>query len=240
MSTTWDSQETRDLVMARHGKQQWFALAHPSAWSFKDRIEFVAYHYREAKSMLTNYIDEKLAGVDTMLRLHADEDEHDEFSEMMLKLRAQVTAAVQSLHAMGDTCAHFLLYALGLDKDPKAPKPREVTAKSVLALMEGKADLDQLSLLFRALVSGSGYKRVAALSNMAKHRSIVKPALNEDHTGTRPQRYTLPFEDFVYERRRFDSVDVLAFIEQEHDRMQHLLVEIGAELNAVLRKRKGP
>lgn len=75
---------------------------------------------------------------------------------------------------------------------------------------------------------------------MAKHRSIVQPALSEDQTGTCAQKYMLPFDDFVYERRRFNPVDVREFIQQEHDRMQRLLVEIGAELNAVLKVRKGP
>ncbi len=240
MSTTWDSHETRDLVMPLYGKRQWFALAHPSVRSFKDRIEFVAYHYHEAKDMLTKYIDEKLAGVDTMMRLHADEDEFDDFSEMMLHIRAHVTGAIQSLHATGDTCAHMLFYALALDREPNAPKPRDVNASSVLRIIEGNASLDQLALLFRALISGSGWKRVAALSNMAKHRSIVQPALSEDQTGTRAQKYMMPFDDFVYERRRFNPIDVREFIQQEHDRMQHLLVEIGAELNAVLKARKGP
>lgn len=75
---------------------------------------------------------------------------------------------------------------------------------------------------------------------MGKHRSIIRPALNEDQTGKRAKKYELPFEDFVYERRQFNAVDVREFIEQEHDRMQHLLVEIGVELNAVLRSRKSP
>jgi hypothetical protein len=237
MSRGWDNQETRHLVMALYGKQQWFSLAYPSVRSFNDRALFVEYHYHEAKDMLTKYIDEKLAGVDTMLRLHAHEGEYEEFSDMMLRIRAHVTAAVQSLHAMGDTCAHMLLYALALNREPNAPKPRDITAGSVLRLMEGKDGLDQLACLFRALVSGAGFQRIAALSNMAKHRSIVRPALNEDHTGNRAQRYELPFDDFVYERRRFSPVDVREFVQQQHDRMQHLLVEIGMELNAVLRAR---
>lgn len=238
MSRGWDNHETRDLVMALYGKQQWFSLAHPSARSFNDRALFVDYHYHEAKDMLARYIDKKLAGVDTMLRLHANEDEYDEFSDMMLRIRAHVTAAVQSLHAMGDTCAHMLLYALALDREPNAPKPRDITANSVLRFMKGKPGLDQLACLFRALVSGAGFQRVAALSNMAKHRSIVRPALNEDHTGNRAQRYELPFDDFVYERRRFNPVDVREFVQQQHDRMQYLLVEIGVELNAVLKARR--
>lgn len=237
MKSVWNIEETRDRVIALYGKQQWFLKVRPSVVSFNDRTLFVAYHYHEAKNMLTEYINDKLVEVDTMLWLHADEDEFGEFSSMMLRIRAHVTAAVQSLHAMGDTCAHMLLYALTLDREPNAPQSRDIAAVSVLRVMEGKEGLAQLTCLFRALVSGSGFKRVAALSNMAKHRSIIRPALNEDLTGARINKYELPFEDFVYERRRFNAVDVREFLQQQHDRMQHLLVQIGVELNAVLQER---
>lgn len=223
--------------MALYGKQQWFALAHPSAWSFKDRAQFAEYHYHEAKDLLTPYI-EKLSQAPSMMQLHADEDHYDEFSDMMMCIRAHFTAAIQSLHAMADTGAHMLYYALAFDRERKAPKPRGITAKAVLSLMDGKADLNTLRGLLAALCSGPGFERLDALSNMAKHRSIVRPALNEDWTGKRAEKYMLPFEDFVYEGKHFSSVDVREFVRQEHDRMQHLLVEIGVELNAVLRARK--
>lgn len=239
MSTTWDSDETRDLVMALYGKRQWFDLAWPSVRSFKDRALFAEYHYHEAKDLLTPYI-EKVSHAPTMLQLHADQDHYDEFSDMMMCIRAHFTAAIQSLHAMADTAAHMLHYALALDREPKAPKPRGITAKSVLALMEGKADLDNLRGLLSSMCSGPGFARLDGLSNMAKHRSIVRPSLNEDWTGKRAEKYMLPFEDFTYEGQDFASVDVREFVRQEHDRMQHLMVDIGVELNAVLTKRKGP
>lgn len=233
----WDSHETRDLVLRLYGKAQWISLTEPSLRSFKDRVLFAEYHFLEASNMLAKYIDEKLAHVESMFLLHADYDAHVDFSKMMLRIRAHATAAIQSLHALADTCAHMLLYGLALDREPKAPTGRGITAKSVLRMMQGKQDLDSLRGLFASLVAGPGFERLDALSNMAKHRGIVRPALREDLTGCRPEKYDLPFEHFEYHGKPFSPMHVREFIQSEHDRMQHLLVDIGMQLNSVLRAR---
>jgi len=236
MEPIWNSTETRDLVMALYGKQQWFHLAAPSVRSFKDRADYVRYHYHEVNDLLTEYIATNL-GSRSVFHLHADQEQYEEFSDMMMRIRAHVTACIQSLHAMPDICAHMLHYSLALDRQPDAPKPRGITATSVHRLMGRHPELVMLCKLFSDLFSGPGFACLDALSNTAKHRSIVRPSLTEDLTGKKPERFTLPFESFTYEGLSFSSMDVREFLRDEHDRMQQLMVDIGVELNSVLKRR---
>jgi hypothetical protein len=233
MNLGWDNGETQELVVKLHGRRQWQA-AHPSVRSVIDRAHFAEYHYHEAKDLLNNYCEQKLNGK-FMMQVHADQDEYDEFSDVMLRIRAHVTAVVQSLHALPDTCAHVLHYSLALNRERGAPRPRGITSKSVLLLMAGKPELASLRSLFSDMTNGPGFDRLDSLNNHAKHRSVVRPKLSEDWTGKREQKYLLLLESFSYEGKFFPEIDVREFMQQEHDRMQHLMVDTGVELNNVLK-----
>ena len=98
-----------------------------------------------------------------------------------------------------------------------------------------KPEYAQLCGLFRKLTQGDDFKKLEALANTVKHRSIIRPELNEDATGKRLDKHILKLESFWYAGHFFEAMDAHEFMQREHDRMQPLTVDIGVELNEVLR-----
>lgn len=232
----WDIGLTGELVTTVFGAEQW-KKAHPSVRSMTDRPEFCRYHYHEALDMVNEYIESNLKETG----LWGVYEDYDEFSYLMLKIRANIVAFLQSLHAVADTCSHMLYYSLALDKLPRPLKERDIYAKEVLKLLEqqrdaGHPEYDQLCRLFREITTGDDYKYLSALANTSKHRSIVRPELNEDATGKREEKWILFLESFWYAGEFFERTSAREFMRKEHDRIQPLTVNIGVELNEVLKK----
>jgi hypothetical protein len=230
----WDKTHTESLVTSLFGKKQW-DKAHPSARSMTDRPEFCRYHYHEAIGLLEKFIKTSLSGGSLWFALHNDE----EFRQLMISIKANFTAFVQSLHAIPDTCSHMLYYGLALDRLPKPLNERGIHASNVLAILEQQRDAGQpayakLCALFRELTTGDSYKYLNALANTVKHRSVVSIQLNEDATGKRTQKYILYLEPFSYAGVAYPQTDAREFMRKEHDRIQPLTVSIGIELNRVL------
>lgn len=234
-SPIWDIGLTEELVTTVFGAAQW-KKAHPSVRSMTDRPELCRYHYHEAVDMLNEYIESKLKETG----LWGVYEDYDEFSYLMLKIRANITAFVQSLHAVADTCSHMLYYSLALDKLPKSLKERDIYAKEVLKILEqqrdtGHPEYDKLCKFFREITTGDDYKYLNALTNTSKHRSIVRSELNEDATGRREEKWILFLESFWYAGEMFKKTNAREFMRKEHERIQHLTVKIGVELNNVLK-----
>lgn len=232
----WDTGLTGELVTAVFGAAQW-KKAHPSVRSQGDRSEFCRYHYHEALGMMNEYIESKLKEAG----LWGVYENYEEFSRLMLKIRANIVAFVQSLHAVADTCSHMLYYSLALDKLPRPPKERYIYANEVLKLLEqqrdaGHPEYDKLCRLFREITTGDDYKYLTALTNTSKHRSVVRPELNEDVTGRRKEKWILFLESFWYAGKLFEKANAREFMQKEHDRIQPLIVNIGMELNETLKK----
>lgn len=233
---TWNIALTGHLVTAVFGAAQW-KKAHPSVRSMTDRPEFCRYHYHEALDMMSAYIESKLKE----RGLWGVYEDRDEFSYLMLKIRANITAFVQSLHAVADTCSHMLYYSLALDRLQIPLKERDIYANKVLKLLEQRRDdgypeYDNLCKLFRKITTADDYKYLNALTNTSKHRSIVRSELNEDATGRREEKWILFLESFWYAGEFFEKTNAREFMRKEHDRIQLLTVNIGVELNDVLKK----
>lgn len=232
----WDNSLTRELVTAVFGATQW-KKAHPSVRSMTDRPEFCRYHYHQALDMMSEYIASNLKETG----LWGVYEDYDEFSYLMLKIRANIVAFVQSLHAVADTGSHMLYYSLALDKLLMPLKEHDINAKAVLNLLEqqrdaGHSEYDKLCKLFREVTTGDGYTYLNSLTNTSKHRSIVRPELNEDVTGRREEKWILFLESFWYKGVFFEKTNAREFMRKEHDRIQPLTVDIGVELNEVLKK----
>jgi len=236
-SPIWDNQETQQLVSSIFGHLQW-NKAHPSVRSMIDRPEFCRYHYREATKLLNDCIN----SLDDFGLLGGVEGDA-EFSLPMQKIRAHITAFVQSLHAIADTCSHMLFYCLAMDTRAPSLNERQIDAGRVLKLLEREAanqhpEFGMLSKMFAEMTSGQSYQHLCALSNTAKHRCIVRPALSEDVNGMREERYILFIEAFSYSGSYFEKVDARAFMQEQHDRIQPLVVDLGLTLNKVLAQLK--
>jgi hypothetical protein len=237
MSTTWNIEETRQLVRTLYGEEQ-LALARPSLHSMIERRDHANIHWHNTRNLLNGFARQAKTRPLFAVALGADGDKsRDRYYVNLTKAQAYVIALVQSLHSIPDICAHAIYYSLRLDQGPTRIKDeRFINASNVKAKVTA-ADLGDLRGLFSSLFEEGEFKHLAAISNRSKHRSVVQPSLNEDYTGTK-DRVRLEFPAFTHGGDNFDPVPVRDFTEREYNRSARLIVDIGNSLNDVLRARQ--
>jgi hypothetical protein len=236
MSTSWDIEEARQLIEKLYGKDQ-LEFAAPSLSSVVERRDHANIHWHNIRNLLNDF--SRQAGTRPLFAIAfgADgEKARDRYHLNLAKAQAYVIALVQSLHSIPDIYAHAIYFALAIDKGPKAFKEeRFIGAASVRDKLDAP-DLKELRDLYASLFEEGGFKHLAAISNRSKHRSVVRPSLNEDYTGTK-DKVSLEFPGFNHGNDNYDPVPVREFTEREYYRCARLIVGIGNALNSVLRAR---
>lgn len=153
------------------------------------------------------------------------------------KAQAYVTALVQSLHSLSDIYAHGLYFGLALNKLPDAlEKERHINASRVRDRLTAP-DLATLKALYGSLFEGGEFKHLSAISNSSKHRNVVKASIHQNLTGVGDAIH-LEFPAFKYNDVEYPAVPVKEFTEREFNRCAKLIIDIGNELNTVLKARK--
>lgn len=234
--TRWTLPETYSLVQARFGATQEF-LARPSIRSVEDRRLFASYHFTEAlrlhNAFERNYMQDK----GTILDMHRQGAEKTRlaFERLMIKAGAHSLAAVQSLHAIPDTLAHAVYYAAGLNLEAYALAESDISLPKVVGLLRRSTTFSTLSAPLSKVQSGSAWKHLAAVSNMSKHRSVVRSTLSEDWTGSRKNFRELFVSQFERHGVTYQTKSLRDLLEPEYDRLSSAIVEIGNKLNACLR-----
>lgn len=229
----WDVEATRQAVRRLYGKSQ-LDLAVPCLRSLADRQFYARFHFGRARASLARYI-KTLDPEDPMPTLFGqDEEGWQRFNVVIRKLAADVTACVQSIHALPDILASAVYYSLALDR---THTPRDggyvnhafvVNALASLKAQAVRASLSQMTL-------SSSYKHLAALSNQSKHYSIVFPALNTDLTGEREQQHMLVIPAFKSKSETYPQVFVSEFLPPVYEQTNTAVLATGHALLAHLR-----
>lgn len=232
----WEMEETRQHVRRLFGDDQ-LELSKPCLRSVVDRQTYARIHFQDAKAKIDSYIQTELQDASLFEVTFGDAEAWVEFNSFIREVGAHLTACVQSIHAVPDILAHAIYYCLGLNFSACALKARDISAGSVLKLLKREPQFNAITSLLESLVNTDSYSHLAALSNQAKHRSIVFPSLNEDLTGARDKRHMVVFPAFVYEDTQYQQVFVNDFLAVEYERSSQGVVQTGIELNAVLQRR---
>lgn len=234
----WDLKETSSLVRHQFGREQ-ETLFCESSRSVNDRKAFSSYHFLEAMRLSKDFERRHLWGARTILELHVAGAEKKElaFNVFMVKAGAHALAAIQSLHAIPDIFAHAVYFGAGQNLRPGALKDPEISLPRVAASVKKDKEFSVLSAPLTALQSGSDWKRLAAVANMSKHRSVVRAAYNEDWTGTKPKIRELHVSAFERHGVCYSAASLRDVLEPEYDRLLKSIIAIGHELHARLRAR---
>lgn len=232
--STWDISVTSEQINRLFGKEQ-RELARPCLRSIIERREFAGYHFHKANDLFVKFAQLHLT--DAMLlevMWSQSEEKRSAFQECIAEVGANVVACIHNMHACGDTLSHAIYLSLGMNLNNKALSESAIYSDSVLKLLASETEFSEIHRLFGHFVGSAQYKHLAALSNHSKHRSIIRPSLSEDWTGTTQEPHTLKLPAFVHKRKPYPEVDARAFIRAEFDRSSVLLVETGNALNEVL------
>lgn len=226
----WDLKKTYALVKKLHGQDR-ERRTRESARSLDDRQRFARYHFRET-IRLSKAFEKHLVGTKTLLEIHAlgAEKKSAAFDLYILRAGAHSIAAVQSIHALPDILANTLYFASGsqslTDKEIKLPR--------VVGVLKADKALSSLSKQLASATSGNAWRHLAAVSNVSKHRSVVRAALNEDWTGNRKDLRELHVSSFEHDNQRYPSISLRELLEPEYARLSKLIVDVGNELNGRL------
>lgn len=233
---TWDLQETYDLVKRLFGLDQ-ERLVRESARSVTDRQSFSSYHFAETMRLSKAFERNHLFGAKTMLEIHVAGAEKKEraFQIYMIKAGAHALAAVQGLHAIPDIFAHAVYFASGQNLQPHALNDWDIALPRVATSLKLDSRFAALSGPLRTIQSGPGWNHLAAVSNMSKHRSVVRAAYNEDWTGTKPNTRELYISAFKWHGKPYPEVSLRDLLTPEHERLMKSIIRLAHELNACLR-----
>jgi hypothetical protein len=213
-------------------------LARESTRSVNDRKAFSSYHFSEAVRLSRTFERKHLAGSRSILEIHIAGAEKKEmaFHTYMVKAGAHSLAAVQSLHSIPDIFAHAVYFCSGQNLLADALPESKIATPSVVAAIGNDARFSALAAPLASLQSGTTWKHLAAVSNMSKHRSVVRAMYSEDLTGTRPQVRELHVAAFERAGERYPAKSLRDLLEPEYDRLLHTIINIGHELNTCLRR----
>jgi hypothetical protein len=234
--TNWDLKETYRLVLQVFGRDQ-EKLVRESTQSVADRQHFSSYHFQEAMRLSKAFERRHLTDTKTILKIHAIGAEKKEraFQLFMLKAGAHSLAAVQSLHAIPDIFAHAVYFAAGQNLQPYVLDDSKVALQSVASCLKRDAQFKHLSELLKSIQSGPGWQHLAAVSNISKHRSVVRAAYNEDWTGERSTLRELQVSAFERNGKSYPAKALRELLEPEYERIMSNVITVGNELNACLR-----
>lgn len=233
----WDLKETHTLVRRLFGRDQEM-LARDSTRSVNDRQAFSSYHFSEAMRLSRTFERKHLAGSRTILEIHVAgaENKAAAFQRYIMKAGAHSIAAVQSLHAIPDIFAHAVYFCAGQNLLAHALPESKIAMPTVIAAIREDAHFSALAASLACLQSGATWKHLAAVSNMSKHRSVVRATYSEDWTGTRAKVRELYVAAFERAGERFPAKSLRDLLEPEYDRQLQAIIGIGHELNACLRR----
>lgn len=233
--TRWDVHSTRKLIERAHGRAQ-LELAAPCLRSLYDREFYSRYHYQRAGTTLRRYVKAHLDAEDPISTLFGyDEPAWNRFNVVIRKVAADVTACIQSIHALPDILASAAYYSLALNRQYKPDRGRYINHAFVTNAIKDRTDLGDVHAGLRSAIRGEAYKHLAALANRSKHYSIVFPALNSDLTGTRSERHMLVLPEFKIGSKVYPQVYLNEFLPPVHEQMSKAVVETGKAIHALMR-----
>lgn len=203
--------------------------------SIVDRQNFARFHYHEVRR-LTKSFERKHLSEKSLMELHASDDIREAFERFVIKAGAHATACGQSVHAIPDILANALYYACGLNLGSGAIPEHKVSVSTVVKALKRQPSSQALADTLSKTVEGPGWDHLSAISNMSKHRSVIRSSLNEDWTGKRKNLREIKFAIFERGGKQYWSKSLEDAIGPEYDRLSMVVTESGHELNRWLRE----
>jgi len=229
----WALHPTYALIANRFGSTQ-LKRARESIRSVLDRQEFARYHYSEVVRLIRQYERRHLKGQLLVELPAAGSSRREAFEIFIVKAGAHATATVQNLHAIPDVLAYALHFATGSNLHTPVLPERKISVNAVHDRLQKDVKFGSLAPLLRATQDGATWTHVAALSNLGKHRALIRTSLNEDWTGKRADRLEVQFSACEYNGTRFRPIALRALVQPTFDHLVDSVLRVGHELTKCL------
>lgn len=230
---SWDIEKTLDLVEAKFGRPQ-RAMANASIQSTSQRVRFAYLHYNQVLDDLAAYREELGDRIAVAAAFGIDREARVKYLVFMERASANALACVQSIHAVADLLAASVFMSLNLSTQGKSVAEHEITYQLTLDRLALDPKNANIVSLMTTLKANAGFKHVDALSNKAKHSSIVRPVLNEDFTGTRNERVEIQFLEFERKGATYPGGSIGDILRPAYDIASQTMIDVGNELTRAL------
>lgn len=230
---TWDIEKTLDLVEARFGRPQRL-LANTSIQSTAQRLRYAHFHYHQVVDELNAY--RKVLGDRLVIdaAFGRDVEQQQEYYAFMERVGAHAVASVQSIHAIADLLAASVFMSLNLNANGKAVAEHDITFQLTLDRLATDSKNAAIEFMLKDLKADASFKHVDALSNKAKHSSIVRPVLNEDFTDLREERLEVRFQKFERKSLKYPQGSIADVLGPAYNHASQTVVGVGKEMIKVL------
>ncbi|MCY1282062.1 hypothetical protein D9M70_308860 [compost metagenome] len=237
-SVTWSLKELKDDVTGLYGKERCDQLL-DSLESIVDRSDFAKYHFHEFERLLSEFMAGKEDDTSIAMALFgADEEEEASFQKVRMQAVANVIACMQSMHAVADTLSHVIYFSLDMQSSNDSRlAQRSISIHSVRQRLTLVGDAHSLHKLIGEFVDHQGFIYLNDVVNQSKHRSLIGTSYTLNMTGV-GRLHGLEFKAFKREGRTYGPRWVDDYLKEEFSRQSRLIIQIGQELNGVVRRRK--
>lgn len=200
---------------------------------------FAQYHYGEIDRLLKAFRRKHLADQHLLVAIHGgNERSRIAFESLMIKAGAHVIACIQAMHAIPDILASGVYLALGLNQAQDALADRKVNLANVTNRIKRDPPWAALAGLLKAVSEGAKYDHLAALSNLSKHRTVIKHSLSQDVTGNRQNlhEFQIPSFEKVTEGgvNHYPTISLAELLSPEFSRMGGLVIHVGHKIDEAL------
>jgi hypothetical protein len=231
--STWSIADTRSHVANRFGESQLEKVS-PSLHAMAQRQAYARYHFQEVRRLLENFQSLHLADKPLLVVAHGpDESARNAFQTVMFETGAHALACILSIHAIADVTAFAVYQALGYGLSATAGRERKISATKLHPDLRRTSGHEGIADLLEKLINDTSYKHICALANHSKHQGLVRPALNEDWTGEREQRYELRFAAFKHNGKPFPECELTSLLKPAYAIASSTVIDIGNQINSI-------
>ena len=231
----WNLKELREDVELAYGEAQRNLLS-PSLESIVDRKFYARYHFQEFEWLLKEFLVDRSKISLLKLVFDNDEDERSNFYLCRKQAEANIMGCLQSMHTIADILSYVIYYSLNMNRDASLQMlARKVTIHSILKNLTEISEYETLRNLINQLIGHADYKYLVDIVNHSKHRSIVGTSFTVNLGDDGDRLHGLEFLAFEYESRLHPKRWVDEYLENEYKRQDSLILEIGNEINRVVR-----
>ena len=231
---SWDARAVIEQVRSAHGSER-ADKVESAVGSIELRQIICNYHKETYADAYNQYLPanaSKKKAISTFF--HKSENEIAEWKQMYIACAANAIGYMQSAHAVVDTMAHVIYYALALeDTTATALKSHRISMHDVLKVLKEPRYTNIVSSSQR-WISDANHKYLSDFTNQVKHRSLVTVTdlLELDPAALRT--HGLKFEEFEKDGKTHNSVYIDEFINGFHEHFFTGVFKIGEEINHVV------
>lgn len=218
-------------------KQQAYAnAARESLKSVAARLNHASYHFHEVNSAWQSFCERAATKKSPFAKLGfpiigEQDNTHQWLSEAGALVRsAHLVACVQALHSIPDTLAYAISFCFELEIPERGE--RDINVGYVKGKLEFKSCAKFAVEALSDLKKEGNYKKINALSNYAKHRSIIDESISTDPDAGAEAPIFLRFKTFTFDDELYEAAEALPLLDSELKRMQSVVNGFGAALNA--------